>query len=344
MLLEPSLVGPRARPRRRPAERRARLERGPLRCARLTSPGRTRVGCTRLQQTIAITARQSKRWDGERAERPRPRGPAPAGGARDEDQQPEARTVADLGRPRGRGGRGAGASPRAATTAAPTAVTAAIRSRSASRCRSPGSSRSRARRPSRATRSGSRRSTTSGGLLDRDVELDDQGRRQRPEHRGRRLQRADPAGPGRPAAGDVLLAAQPARLGGGGAQPDALHRARRRRPGDLRARLPVRAVLHPAGDGRPPGRPVRRLHPRPARERAAADRGLSGARRPVRAAGDRGDEGEARGGRRRDRLRGDLPGEHVELRQHRQRGQVREPGSGRQRRPVRRRDRLLARR
>ena len=84
-------------------------------------------------------------------------------------------------------------------------------------------------------------------------------RRQRPEHGRRRLQRADPARQRRPAAGHVLVAAQPSGLGGRGAQPDALHRARRRGARDLRARLPVRAVLHPAGDRRPSGRSVRRV-------------------------------------------------------------------------------------
>ena len=68
----------------------------------------------------------------------------------------------------------------------------------------------------------------SGGLLDRDVELVDQGRRVQPEHHRRRLQRADQPGQGRPPPRDLLLAAQPARLRGRRAQPDALRRAGRR--------------------------------------------------------------------------------------------------------------------
>ena len=71
--------------------------------------------------------------------------------------------------------------------------------------------------------------------------------------------------------GHLLVAAQPPGLRRGRAQPDALRRAGRRRAGDLRARLPVRAVLHAAGHRGSPGRPVRGVGPRPARERAAED-------------------------------------------------------------------------
>ena len=97
-----------------------------------------------------------------------------------------------------------------------------------------------------------------GGLLGRDVELTDQGRRLQPEHDRRRLQRADQPGRRRPAAGHVLVAAQPARLRGRRAQPDALRRAGRRVAGDLHPRLQV-PVLRPAGHGRQAGRRVRHL-------------------------------------------------------------------------------------
>ena len=112
-----------------------------------------------------------------------------------------------------------------------------------------------------------------GGLIDgRNVEMVIKDDALEPEHDRRRLQRADQPGQGRPAARHVLVAAQPAGLGGGRAQPDALRRARRRRARAVRPRLQV-PVLRPAGHGRQAGRGLGELADhRAARERAARRR------------------------------------------------------------------------
>ena len=97
-----------------------------------------------------------------------------------------------------------------------------------------------------------------GGLLGPQGRARDQGRRLQPEHGRLRLQRADLGRQGRPAARHVLVAAEPARLGGRRARADALRRAGGRQPGHLQPRLQD-GVLLPAGDGRPPGRHVGEL-------------------------------------------------------------------------------------
>ena len=131
-----------------------------------------------------------------------------------------------------------------------------------------------------------------------------QGRRERPEHGRRRLQRADQPRQGRPAARHVLLAAQPAGVGGRRAQPDALRRARRRAPGHLQRGFKYlffaqQATADHQGD-------VWATTSSACRRQTPEDGRLPDARRPVRDAGLDGDRGEPRGGRDQDRLRRDL--------------------------------------
>ena len=147
-------------------------------------------------------------------------------------------------------------------------------------------------------------------------------RRQRPEHGRRGLHVADQPRQGRPAGRHVLVAAQHPGVDGRRAQPDALRRARRRRAGDLRARLQV-PVLRPAGDGRQAGRRVGRLGAEPAGGRAPQDGRLPDARRPVRDPGARGHPCEVRGGGHPDRAEEHLSRRHEQLRLDRQRGEGR---------------------
>ncbi len=178
-----------------------------------------------------------------------------------------------------------------------------------------------------------------GGLLGRKVEIVIKDDGQQPEHDRRRLQRADRQGQGRPAARDVLLAAEPAGLGGRRAQPHALRRAGRRLARDLQPRLQV-PVLRPAGDGQPPGRRVRQLRRRAAARPEAQDRGVPDARRPVRGPDVEGIEAILKKARRQDGLPQDLHDRQRELRLDRQRDQGHQRRPGRPRRDVRGRGRL----
>ena len=171
----------------------------------------------------------------------------------------------------------------------------------------------------------------------------DQGRRLEPEHRRLGLQRADQRRQGRPAARHVLVAAEPAGVGGRRARPDALRRARRRQPRHLQPRLQD-DLLRPAGDRRPPGRRVgRTTSPRCRRTSGPKTAAYPTLDDPFTTPTSEGIEAILKAGRRRDRLPQDLHGRHEELRLDRQRGQGEEPRPRRRRHAVRGRRRLRAR-
>ena len=169
-----------------------------------------------------------------------------------------------------------------------------------------------------------------------------QGRRVEPEHGGVRLQRADRAGQGRPAARHVLVAAEPAGVDRGRAQPHGLRRAGRRQPGHLQPRVQD-GLLRPAGDGGPSGRRVGELDHPAARGQAPEDGRVPDAGRPVHDPDLRGHREDPLGRRHRDRLPQDLHGRSEQLRLDRQRGQGEEPRPRRRGHAVRGRHRHDAR-
>ena len=114
--------------------------------------------------------------------------------------------------------------------------------------------------------------------------------------------------------GHLLLAAQPAGLGGRREQPDALRRARRWLAGHVQPRLQV-PLLRPAGDRRQAGQGLRRVGrrtcPSDQRPKTAAYPTLDD---PFAAPNVEGIRADPRGRRHQDGLQGDLRDRHQELR------------------------------